>query len=82
MPASISTMPTSVGRHGPTASSQRPARTAINIGTNANSAIITPTVKVEAWLVSAYREPVMRAATNAMCVSTMTAMMRARIIGY
>ena len=47
-------MPVRVGRHGPTASSQRPARTAISIGTSANSAITTPTVKVDALFASAY----------------------------
>src|SRR5690348_16764671 len=69
----------SVGRHGPTASSQRPALTAISMGTSANSAIITPTVNVDALLASAYSDPVMRADTNAMCASTAMPMIRTRI---
>ncbi len=80
MPPSINRTPVRVGRHGPTASSQRPARTAISIGTSANSAIITPTVKVDALFASAYSEPVMRADTNAMCTRTAIAMMRTSVM--
>jgi len=42
-----------VGRRAPTASSQRPARTPINMGIRENSAMITPTVNVDAPLASA-----------------------------
>jgi len=44
-PSRISVLLAASGRCGPTRSSHFPARTAVNIGTSAKSAINTPTVK-------------------------------------
>src|SRR3954454_17470464 len=72
--------PVSVGRRAPTASSQRPARTAINMGTRAKCVIITPTLNVFGLFASAKSEPVMRAETKAICASTAIPMMRTSVM--
>jgi hypothetical protein len=81
VPPSIIVSPIVSGLRGGTASSQRPVRTAISIGTSAKSAMTTPTVKADALLASAYSEPFRRAEASAKCASTEMAMMRDSLIG-